>query len=84
MRRTGIVGRLQGLHGLRVSSPRNSGTDEGRNRPPLGGDGSDGSTGGRTGTGPNAGFAQQVGTSFDEPDADADGRPDEMPGEHRL
>jgi DNA segregation ATPase FtsK/SpoIIIE, S-DNA-T family len=88
MRRTGIVGAYKGSQASEVVITKDEWeamkAAEGAHKP-QGGDGSEGSTGGRTGTGPNAGFAQQVNTSFDEDeDHDDNGVPDEMPGEHRL
>jgi S-DNA-T family DNA segregation ATPase FtsK/SpoIIIE len=85
MRRTGIVGAYKGSMASEVVVSKEEweaikAADGGK--APLGGDGTDGSTGGRTGTGANAGFAQQVNTAFEEDDED--GVPDEMPGEHRL
>lgn len=85
MRRTGIVGAYKGSMASEVVITKEEweaikAADGGK--APLGGDGTEGSTGGRTGTGANAGFAQQVNTAFEEDDED--GVPDEMPGEHRL
>jgi len=85
MRRTGIVGAYKGSMASEVTVTKEEWeamkAAEG-NKKHLGGDGSEGSTGGRTGTGENAGFAQQVNTTFD--DDDEGGVPDEMPGEHRY
>ncbi len=85
MRRTGIVGAYKGSMASEVVITKEEweamkAADGGK--PHLGGDGTEGSTGGRTGTGANAGFAQQVPSTFD--DDDEDGVPDAMPGEHRL
>ncbi len=85
MRRTGIVGAYKGSMASEVTVTKEEWEAmkiaEG-GKAHLGGDGSEGSTGGRTGTGPNAGFAQQLPSTFDPAD-DEDGVPDEMPGEHR-
>ena len=84
MRRTGIVGAYKGSMASDVTI-----TNEqweamkaaAGNKQHFGGDGTEGSTGGRTGTGANAGYAQQVNSGFDD---DEDNVPDEMPGEHRM
>jgi len=49
-----------------------------------GGDGSEGSTGGKSGIGDNAGFAQQVSSNYTESENDNTDVPDEFPGEHRM
>jgi S-DNA-T family DNA segregation ATPase FtsK/SpoIIIE len=89
MRRTGIVGAYKGSMASEVVITKEEweamkAAESGSASVP-GGDGSEGSTGGRAGAGANAGFAQQVSSTFDESaDADDDGVPDEMPGEHRY
>ncbi len=83
MRRTGIVGAYKGSMASEIVITKEQWEImKAESAQHLGGDGTDGSTGGRTGTGVNAGFAQQVSTHFDE--SDDDGVPDEMPGEHRM
>jgi DNA segregation ATPase FtsK/SpoIIIE, S-DNA-T family len=86
MRRTGIVGAYKGSMASEVVITKEQWDQlKAETARSLGGDGSDGSTGGRTGTGQNAGYAQQTSTSFDESDDDdAGGVPNEMPGEHRM
>ncbi len=84
MRRTGIVGAYKGSMASEVVVTKEEweemkAADGGRSVP--GGDGSAGSTGGHAGGGVNAGFAQQVSSTFDEADEDS-GVPDELPGEH--
>ncbi len=84
MRRTGIVGAYKGSMASEVTITKEQWEAmkaENGGKLNFGGDGTEGSTGGRNGTGNNAGFAQQVNTGFDE---DEDGVPDEMPGEHQL
>ena len=87
MRRTGIVGAYKGSMASEVviSKEEWEAMKAAESGTPQGGDGTEGSTGGRTGTGANAGFAQQVNTSFDEDEEEDDGGvPGEMPGEHRY
>jgi S-DNA-T family DNA segregation ATPase FtsK/SpoIIIE len=83
MRRTGIVGAYKGSMASEVVITKEQWDEmKAASTPSLGGDGSEGSTGARTGTGANAGYAQQVPSNFDEDDEEG-GVPDEMPGEHR-
>ena len=85
MRRTGIVGAYKGSMASEIVITKEQWEEmkaANGGKAPLGGDGTDGSTGGRFGTGANAGFAQQLPTGIS--DDDDDGVPDEMPGEHRL
>ncbi len=86
MRRTGIVGAYKGSMASEVTVSKEEWeamkAAEG-NKPHLGGDGTEGSTGGRTGTGENAGFAQQMSSATRDEDDDG-GVPDEFPGEHRY
>jgi S-DNA-T family DNA segregation ATPase FtsK/SpoIIIE len=89
MRRLGIVGAYKGSMASEVTITKEeweqmkaAEASGGGNVP--GGDGTEGSTGGRSGAGTNAGFAQQVSSNFDETEEDDDAVPDEMPGEHRL
>jgi S-DNA-T family DNA segregation ATPase FtsK/SpoIIIE len=88
MRRTGIVGAYKGSMASEVVVTKEEweAMKAAEAHPHVGGDGTEGSTGGRTGTGANAGFAQQTSSNFSESDAedDGDGVPDEMPGEHRM
>jgi DNA segregation ATPase FtsK/SpoIIIE, S-DNA-T family len=86
MRRTGIVGAYKGSMASEVVITKEQWEEmkaANGNKAPLGGDGTEGSTGGRDGTGANSGFAQQVSSNFEEAEDD-DGVPDEMPGEHRM
>jgi S-DNA-T family DNA segregation ATPase FtsK/SpoIIIE len=84
MRRTGIVGAYKGSMASEVVITKEQWeVMKAENaKPHVGGDGSEGSTGGRTGTGPAAGFAQQTSSQFTEAEDDG-GVPDELPGEHR-
>ncbi len=86
MRRTGIVGAYKGSQASEIVVTKDEweAMKAAQAQKPMGGDGSEGSTGARAGTGPNASFAQQVSSSFDEDLEDDNGVPDEMPGEHRL
>jgi S-DNA-T family DNA segregation ATPase FtsK/SpoIIIE len=91
MRRTGIVGAYKGSMASEVVVTREEweAMKAAEGKPMPGGDGSEGSTGGRAGSGDNTSFAQQVSSTFDESDDGHDedggeGVPDEMPGEHRL
>jgi S-DNA-T family DNA segregation ATPase FtsK/SpoIIIE len=86
MRRLGIVGAYKGSMASEVTVTKEEweqmkADEAASGRTSHGGDGTPGSTGGRTGTGVNAGFAQQVSTSADDEEDDV---PDEMPGEHRY
>jgi len=87
LRRTGIVGAYKGSMASEVVVTKEQWEEmkaAGEAPQSHGGDGSEGATGGRTGSGQNAGFAQQVNTSFQEDDPRDDSVPDEFPGEHRM
>jgi S-DNA-T family DNA segregation ATPase FtsK/SpoIIIE len=86
MRRLGIVGAYKGSMASEVTVTKEEweqmkADEAASGKKSFGGDGTPGSTGGRTGTGANAGFAQQISTSADDEEDDV---PDELPGEHRY
>jgi DNA segregation ATPase FtsK/SpoIIIE, S-DNA-T family len=89
MRRLGIVGAYKGSMASEVTITKEEweqmkAEEKAAGGHVPGGDGTEGSTGGKAGAGSNAGFAQQVNSQFDENDDDDGGVPDEMPGEHRY
>ncbi|MCL2639419.1 MAG: DNA translocase FtsK [Phycisphaerales bacterium] len=87
MRRLGIVGAYKGSEASEVLVTKEEWEQMQAEDVAIGvksipgGDGTEGSTGGRAGLGENAGFAQQVSSNYSE--SDDDDVPDEMPGEYR-
>ncbi len=88
MRRLGIVGAYKGSQASEIAITQEEwdAMKASYNNKPAGGDGSAGSTGAFAGSGANAGYAQQVNSTYREGDEEDEenGVPDEMPGEHRL
>lgn len=86
MRRLGIVGAYKGSMASEVTITKEEWEEMKRGDNASTGmraDGTEGSTGSKTGVGGTAGYAQQFNSTFEEDEED-DGVPDEMEGEHRM
>jgi len=93
MRRTGIVGAYKGSMASEVTVTKDEweamkAAEANAATNGLDQNGDPGATGDETGAGQSAGFAQQVNSTFQDPDAkedeDDEAVPNELPGEHRM